>query len=271
MSGNKTDNGVLEVGTDEIRASYSEDTPGQKVEQFIKEREKSVHEAKDRTKKQFGAVFQNPLQGYPYNEAIKVTPIKEDFDTFVEGGSLAQKAAIAISKKEKAGKPGYDKEGKSLKNKKEELDETTDREIKAIQKLSKDMQSVLKGYQNATKLGDKELKDVKHNDTYKAILTARDKLLTLIGTLQTDKLLKGEEVEAVEELGEAKESVIDIARRVVDNKGAEKVKGVMLDTFTASAIVQVYDKVNDSNKKKMESMDLPKLAAAVWKILGKAK
>tara|TARA_B100001559_G_C16426514_1_gene587675 strand:- start:94 stop:687 length:594 start_codon:yes stop_codon:yes gene_type:complete len=192
MSGNKTDNGVLEIGTDEIRASYSEDTPGQKVEQFIKEREKSVHEAKDRTKKQFGAVFQNPLQGYPYNEAIKVTPIKEDFDTFVEGGSLAQKAAIAISKKEKAGKPGYDKEGKSLKNKKEEL-------------------------------------------------------------------------------GEAKESVIDIARRVVDNKGAEKVKGVMLDTFTASAIVQVYDKVNDSNKKKMESMDLPKLAAAVWKILGKAK
>ena len=34
--------------------------------------------------------------------------------------SAAQRAAIAISKKEKAGKPGYDKEGKSLKNKKEE-------------------------------------------------------------------------------------------------------------------------------------------------------
>lgn len=81
----------------------------------------------------------------------------------------------------------------------EEIVETTDREIKAIQKLSKDMQSVLKGYQNATKLGDKELKDVKHNDTYKAVLTARDKILTLIGTLQTDKLLRGEEVEITEE------------------------------------------------------------------------
>ena len=45
MSGNKTDNGVLEIGTDEIRASYSEDTPGQKVEQFIKEREKSVQKS----------------------------------------------------------------------------------------------------------------------------------------------------------------------------------------------------------------------------------
>ena len=36
--------------------------------------------------------------------------------TVKEGGkSQAQQAAIAISKKEKAGKPGYDKEGKSLK------------------------------------------------------------------------------------------------------------------------------------------------------------
>jgi len=32
-----------------------------------------------------------------------------------EAVSPAQQAAIAISKKEKAGKPGYDKEGKSLK------------------------------------------------------------------------------------------------------------------------------------------------------------
>ena len=39
-----------------------------------------------------------------------------------EGGkSRAQQAAIAISKKEKAGKPGYDKHGKSLKNKQEGL------------------------------------------------------------------------------------------------------------------------------------------------------
>jgi hypothetical protein len=37
-------------------------------------------------------------------------------ESISEGGkSNAQKAAIAISKKEKAGKPGYDKEGKSLK------------------------------------------------------------------------------------------------------------------------------------------------------------
>ena len=76
----------------------------------------------------------------------------------------------------------------------EDLQEITDKEIGAVKKLSKDMQSVLKGYQKITGMGDKELKNTKHNDTYKAILEARDKVVTLIGTLQTDKLLKGEEV-----------------------------------------------------------------------------
>ena len=75
-----------------------------------------------------------------------------------------------------------------------EIVEITDKEISAVKKLSKDMQSVLKGYQKITGMGDKELKDTKHNDTYKSILETRDKILTLIGTLQTDKLLKGEEV-----------------------------------------------------------------------------
>ena len=76
-------------------------------------------------------------------------------------------------------------------------------------------------------------------------------------------------VEMLKEESLNEETVIDVARRVVDKKGAEKIKGVMLDMFTASAIIQVYDKVNDKNKEKMEKMDLPKLAAAVWKILGK--
>ena len=51
MSGNKTDNGVLEIGTDEIRLSYQEDTPGQSVDEYIKEKEKSFHEQKDKVKK----------------------------------------------------------------------------------------------------------------------------------------------------------------------------------------------------------------------------
>ena len=51
MAGNKTDNGVHEVGTDDIRLSYQNDTPGQDVENYIKEQEKAFHEEKNRTKK----------------------------------------------------------------------------------------------------------------------------------------------------------------------------------------------------------------------------
>jgi len=72
MSGNKTDNGVHEIGTDEIRQAYANDTPGQAVEDFIKEQEKAFHEQKQKNKKHFSQVFQNPLKGFPYNEEIEV-------------------------------------------------------------------------------------------------------------------------------------------------------------------------------------------------------
>ena len=70
--GNKHDNGVLEAGTDEIRQSYQEDTPGQDTEQYIKEKEKAFHEQKNQVKKNFRDVFGNPLKGYPANEEIEV-------------------------------------------------------------------------------------------------------------------------------------------------------------------------------------------------------
>ena len=40
-TGNKNDNGVLEQGTDEIVKSYQEDTPGQSVDEYIKDFRKS--------------------------------------------------------------------------------------------------------------------------------------------------------------------------------------------------------------------------------------
>ena len=47
-TGNKNDNGVLEQGTDEIVKSYQEDTPGQSVDEYIKEKEKAFHEQKNK-------------------------------------------------------------------------------------------------------------------------------------------------------------------------------------------------------------------------------
>lgn len=74
------------------------------------------------------------------------------------------------------------------------LQEVTDKEVDALKKLSKDMQSVLKGYQSIVKMGDKELKDSKYNKDYEAVLKARDTIFTLIGKVNTQKILNKEDV-----------------------------------------------------------------------------
>jgi hypothetical protein len=74
------------------------------------------------------------------------------------------------------------------------LQEVTDKEVDALKKLSKDMQSVLKGYQSIVKMGDKELKDTKYNKDYEAVLKARDTIFTLIGKVNTQKIMNKEEV-----------------------------------------------------------------------------
>ena len=56
-----------------------------------------------------------------------------------------------------------------------------------------------------------------------------------------------------DERDEVKESV-DALRQIVTDKNSAKVNGTLVDLFTASAIMQVYDAVNDANKEKMDSM-----------------
>ena len=54
------------------------------------------------------------------------------------------------------------------------------------------------------------------------------------------------------------ENNMDVIKSIVKNKGAKNLKmkdGKMLvDSFTASAIMNVYNKVNPNNKKKMEKL-----------------
>ena len=68
------------------------------------------------------------------------------------------------------------------------------------------------------------------------------------------------------ELGE---SVVDKVKQVASKKQAMKIDGVMVDTFTASAISQIYDKVNDANKKKMDKLPITKLANLAMKMMQK--
>lgn len=58
-------------------------------------------------------------------------------------------------------------------------------------------------------------------------------------------------------------------QKIVDTKGAAKVGGIMIDMFTASMISQIYDKVNDQNKKKMENSNISTLVNLAQKMMQK--
>ena len=85
-----------------------------------------------------------------------------------------------------------------------------------------------------------------------------------IGQILKDDLKSLEEVK--QEITEA--SALDGVQDIVKTKGAKKVKGVMVDMFTASMIQKVYDKVNDANKKKMEKADIQTLVDIAIKVMG---
>ena len=73
------------------------------------------------------------------------------------------------------------------------------------------------------------------------------------------------------------ENNMDVIKSIVKSKGAKDLKmkdgKLKMDAFTASAIAQVYDKVNPTNKKKMEQLangrkaDLMKLQALAMKFV----
>jgi len=72
--------------------------------------------------------------------------------------------------------------------------------------------------------------------------------------------------ENLEELVDiTEENGIELARKIVDRK--QHMKGI--DLTTAGLILQVYDKVNDKNKSKMEKMSGKQLASVVYKMLSK--
>ena len=75
--------------------------------------------------------------------------------------------------------------------------------------------------------------------------------------------------EALREMYPLDEGTIDKVKEIASKKQAMKIDGVMVDSFTASAISQIYDKVNDANKKKMEKLPITKLANLAFKMMQK--
>jgi len=76
-------------------------------------------------------------------------------------------------------------------------------------------------------------------------------------------------IEALREMYPLNEGTIDKVKEIASKKQAKKIGGVMVDSFTASAISQIYDKVNDANKKKMEKLPITKLANLAFKMMQK--
>ena len=127
------------------------------------------------------------------------------------------------------------------------LQEVTDKEVDALKKLSKDMQSVLKGYQSIVKMGDKELKDSKYNKDYEAVLKARDVIFTLIGKVNTQKILNKEEVEVekestAEEVIEALEKDISVGKLTEKNMLGRLAKSMELNEENKTKLFDYFDK-----------------------------
>jgi len=102
-------------------------------------------------------------------------------------------------------------------------------------------------------------------DTNKEVMIVKKNKVVVIDKKDQDKYMK-QGWELAEEVN-LDESVIDKVKEIDRKKSAKKIDGVMVDSFTASAISQVYDMVNAANKKKMEKLPIIKLADLAMKII----
>ena len=66
-------------------------------------------------------------------------------------------------------------------------------------------------------------------------------------------------------------NAIDKIQSIMDNGSAMKIDGVMVDTFTASVIMDIYNKVNEKNQDKMRSMPVEKLASSAYMLANRFK
>ena len=174
-------------------------------------------------------------------------------------------------------------------------EEVTDKDLKNIQKFEKQAGSQLnkmaKAYEKIVKSADKDTGSLMKGFVGN-LYAAEDELRMIKNDLESaiykqdsakrkaDPKNKADMAKLGKRLGinnsvelegetitEGKNLMPDI-QKIVDTKGAAKVGGVMLDMFTASVITQAYEKVNDSNKKKMEKANIQTLVRLAQKMMG---
>ena len=136
-----------------------------------------------------------------------------------------------------------------------------------------------KDYRTISQILEDDLKpvnEVRYTNIYnriKGIKGLKRKELDMISAIDPDILAKVVNSldllrDDVQEESISEASALDGINDIVKTKGAKKVNGVMVDMFTASMIKQVYGKVNDANKKKMEKANIQTLVQIAQKVMG---
>ena len=65
------------------------------------------------------------------------------------------------------------------------------------------------------------------------------------------------------------EEGINTCRRILETKTFAKINEVMVDTFSASAILTVYDNISDANKQRFTNLPVAKIVDVAFKLLAK--
>ena len=126
-------------------------------------------------------------------------------------------------------------------------------------KLSKDMEKVKKGYQQIAKSGDKTLKNTGFNPTYEAILKAQQKVLSLIGELNTMKMMSDRAASRQKDSkGRPIMNSFDAYRDMQNAEHCELVEGKVLK----------FTKVKDKSLEKHLKVVTKKVGAKLEKISG---
>ena len=114
--------------------------------------------------------------------------------------------------------------------------EVTDKEINAMKQLSKDAEKIKKNYQKIVNMGDKELKDKKYNKEYEDILKMSQSVLSLIGKLQTQKIINKESLEeklsrsdlkAIDQMYDKKGNLTDIGKAIMNYKPGDNIQKIL--------------------------------------------
>lgn len=144
----------------------------------------------------------------------------------------------------------------------DDIQEVTDKEIKGVKQLSKLIEKAKKDYQKIVKSGDQTLRDTKFNEKYESILKAQQEILSLIGELETQKIIDArEEVDLDLEERTVKgtlggkvpiQATGDAIGKIFKTKDKKEIDGIAnLMNMTSLKVLQSMQKQNPKGFKRM--------------------